>query len=397
MRFFSVSLGVILFVSIARADTKDLRQELDAANIVEKFDVARDGVGHLLLPVVIQKNKYLFIIDTGCDDIIYDVSFRSVLGKPKKTVTASTDAGSVKLESFDAPEIFLGKLSLQTTSDVSLFDLSKLRKYSGCDVYGIIGMSFLKHHVLRIDFDKGEVHFLKSPGFKPGKAYCLSFQNGVPSVETIIPGCEGKEKFIIDTGADTNFSGNMRFDLYKLLKKNQIATNLSLSHNTMTLGGAVIEKDFLLNIFSFGPFSHRDLIFSSNQKCDNVLGLGYLSRYIVTFDFPNQTMYLHKGKMFDLSDGTDRSGLSICRRAGKTFVSDVSWLSPAWWSGIRPDDVILKIEENCSNLTSLYSLRRLLCMGGKKVHVVLQRDQKQIEISLLLSGDRGTVTSGKGK
>jgi hypothetical protein len=43
---------------------------------------------------------------------------------------------------------------------------------------------------------------------------------------------------------------------------------------------------------SLAEFNHRDLIFAKQKE--NLLGLTFLSRYIVTFDFPSGRVYLKK-------------------------------------------------------------------------------------------------------
>ncbi len=394
-RIISASAVAIFLASPIHAVAEELR-EVNSSNIIEKFDAGRDGVGYLLLPVVIDKKKYSFLLDTGSTDLMYDVSFRSMFGIPKEKLTYSTlTGGTIKTESFNSPEAFLGKINLKTVTDVGIIDLSLLRKWSGGDFYGLIGMSFLKHHIVRIDFDTGQVLFLKSLGRKPGQAFRLSFQEGIPCTKVTISGWERREKFAIDTGADTNISGYIRFDLYNLLAKCHVSKTLAGSYQSIVLSGeTVTNSDFRLNALSIGPFTHRNFIFSTSPKYyDNTLGLGFLSRYVVTFDFPNRVMYLQKGKMFDLPDGSDRSGLSISRHAGKTVVTRVAWFSPAWWGGIKPQDVVLKIEGNCANQTSLYSLRRLLGMEGKKTHLVLQRGQERMEVSLMLSCDPDKVSN----
>jgi hypothetical protein len=238
-RFVIVCIAIDLLTCTTRLCAEESQQEIDPTNIIERFDATRDGVGHLLLPVTVHNKNFLFCLDTGAAGVLYDSSFRSILGKPKKTEKGITDAGNVELEHFNSPDASLGKLSLKTTSDVVIYDLSRMRKWSGVDFYGLIGMSFLKQHILRIDFDKGEVLFLKTPGRNPGRAFPLSFQHGVIHTEALIPGRSGKEIFAIDTGDDTNYSGSIRLDAFKSLCNGHTTRHYSGSREKSTMAGEI--------------------------------------------------------------------------------------------------------------------------------------------------------------
>lgn len=376
---------IILLISTAPLSAVEPRKVIDPVSIIEKIDAAGDGVGVLSLPVTINDKTYRFILDTGSAGVVYDVSFRSILGKSKKNEKVNSEAGIFELAAFDSPEAFIGKIRLKTTSNVVMSDLKSIREWSGVDYYGVIGMSFLRKHILKIDFDKGEVLFLKSLEKDPGQALAISYQHGVIYTEALLPGLEPKEKFLIATGSDTNVSGTISNRDINMLTTSHMAKRLSSNQESISLSGSTVKKvDFRLNSFTLGPFTVRNPIFSTSKKADNQLGLGYLSRFVVTFDFPRKVMYLKKGKAYDLPDGRDRSGLRIARHAGKTVATEVGLFSPAWWAGIRPQDEILRIEGYSAKQTSLYSLRRLLCQEGKNVNLLLQKGQGLTDVSVKL-------------
>jgi hypothetical protein len=61
-------------------------------------------------------------------------------------------------------------------------DLGKLREAAGLKFDGILGMDFLRNHVVRIDFDNDEVNFLRSVGPNPGVRVPVIFQGNWPCV-----------------------------------------------------------------------------------------------------------------------------------------------------------------------------------------------------------------------
>jgi C-terminal processing protease CtpA/Prc len=133
-----------------------------------------------------------------------------------------------------------------------------------------------------------------------------------------------------------------------------------------------------------GSFEYKDLILSeSNRLCR--LGLPFLSRHIVTFDFPNDKVYFKKSKEFNKVDETDMSGLHLLRISNKTVVHSVDEDSPARKAGIRAKDIILKVENKDASEYGMWELRRLLMSGDKKkVAMTIKSGDDVKKISFLL-------------
>ena len=129
-------------------------------------------------------------------------------------------------------------------------------------------------------------------------------------------------------------------------------------------------------------FRHADLIFSTSGW--NVLGLNYWSRYVTTFDFPGQAIYLKKGARFDQPDTHDLSGLTVVRAGGRTTVVVVDNGTPTAGAGIRPGDVILKVNGTNAGDMTLTAIRRHLAARGAKVSLVLSRVGKEQEAVVAL-------------
>lgn len=132
-----------------------------------------------------------------------------------------------------------------------------------------------------------------------------------------------------------------------------------------------------------GPFEYKDLIFSEGNS--SRLGLSFLSRHMVTFDFPGNKIYLKKGKQFRKTDEANMSGLHIILVSGKVVVYAVDENSPARKAGIKAQDVIQKVSGKDANVFDICHIRRLLKAGDQhKITITIKRDNDVKEVFFLL-------------
>ncbi len=343
-----------------------------------EFPIFPDG-DVLLLPVQFEGKRYQFMLDTGSTYTIYDSTFRARLGDPLDEVPTVTPNGTIRLPLFDAPEASVGKMSLRTRQPVMCTDLKLVREVSGHPIMGVVGLDFLRQHRLRIDFDAGKVAFLDSLEAEPGISIPLMVLHNHCFVKASAAGEE--VKFMIDTGRGGYVSGDLDAKLCERLMQVRKIRKVSKGFYT-TFAGTSADQTIALNEFGLGPFTHHQLYFCSKRM--NILGLNYLSRYIVTFDFPNQKMYLKKGKRFDQPDLRDQSGLHILRIDGQTAVGIVDSGSPAARAGIEPKDILLKLDKLDADKTRLHVLRQRLARENEAVHLRLRRGDKERELDLKL-------------
>ncbi|HEX5470388.1 MAG TPA: aspartyl protease family protein, partial [Lacipirellulaceae bacterium] len=158
----------------------------------------------MLLPVNMHGARYFFEVDTGATRLCFDRSLRPMLGMVRESETIGTLGGPLRCELFEAPDALLGPLHLRlpppgVTPLVACLDQEHRRLGSGHDVRGIIGTNFLRRHVVRIDFDRGKLSFLKAVGKEPGRPVPILFDEGKREVQARLPGM-GDSMFLIDTG-----------------------------------------------------------------------------------------------------------------------------------------------------------------------------------------------------
>jgi hypothetical protein len=359
----------------------------DPRNILEQFDVARDG-DVLILPVDFQGKKYRFVLDTGASLTVYDRCFEAQLGQSTSAAQVKGPKGSKTVKLFRSPKAYLGKTGLQTSSPTFTLDLIKLREVSGEPIFGIIGMDFLAQKVIHIDFDKGKFYILRKRESLPGKRFKISYKRGIPHIRGDVPG-HGPEDFSLDLGK-IGGSGDLKGSILENLKKQKKA-RLAGHSLSETVSGTHAHSIFHVETFSLGEFTLANLLFDQAEM--SILGTGLLSRFNVTLDFSNHEMYLAKNKQFHKTDTMDMSGLHILRSKGKTIVHSVDPDSPAALQGIKAKDVIVQIGAVDTGKTRLFVLRKLLSSEGKAIPIMLLRGDEERVIPLELKNWRKPIKS----
>jgi len=369
--------------TVAADSEKKPAEEKGQAEVLAEFNIEK-GERVILLPVKFQEREWLFLLDTGISQSMSDVSLRKFLGKPIQVEDVLTVAAElVRVEFFNPPEAFLGKLDLREGGPMGCTDLETLRRVTGREVRGLLGMAFLKKYVVRIDFDSGKVQFRPwdardHPEW--GSAVYLyegvGNPGGVPLTKANLTGA-GDIKFIIDSGC--NGAGKLVTDVFeKAMDKMAVAECL-----TTTLAGEHRFRETRIRHLALGGFEHRGL--AMGEMNQNLIGLGLLSRYVVTLDFPAMKTYLQKGQAFDRPDEIDMSGLHLWRLAGRTVVESVDKSSPAEVAGIESEDVVLKVGETSATEMDLGDLRDLLKSGdGKEIKMTIRHGEEEKAVSFRL-------------
>lgn len=384
-------LGIILCFTIAahgRCDGPVSGND----SIIEEFDIPDDGDG-LYVPVTLANERHTFVIDTGSTYVLYDQSLRPILGDVRESQTARTPNGTLALDFFDAPAAHLGRLRLdqQVRSARSLVACADLRRYSraaGFDVRGVVGLTFLCRHVVRLDFDRRKLSFVKSADDGAGTRLSIENLTGLPAVRATLPGV-GETMLGIDTGS-VGASGSLHADLVRALSAKGLITPLGAS-SVAGAGGASERRMFRLASLKIAGFEHSDLVFREHTgNIPSHLGLGYLLRYIITIDFRTSRIYLRPSQNFARSGGVNllgchQCGLGLVRKDGRILVESVAAGGPASQVGIRPSDTILAVNGNETLSSRLFTVRQMITDAGAAVHLAIDRDGIRRDFVLTLT------------
>jgi len=332
----------------------------------------------ILLPVRFRAKEYLFELDTGSSHTVFDISLKDKLGKPSKIVKGKTLGGLMEFALFDAPEAFLGPLNLKDCRTVTVANLDQLSSALGEKINGIVGINFLKKYIVRIDFDTGMVTFLQSvnngifsspwqqinenPDWGEKVAIKYKHSSPQPYINANVDGI--KVDFLIDTGLKhyinsspvDHLRSNLENHIFKKVSS-KIQFRFSQNMQITPRGKAPLNfmKSSAIGRFFIGSLEYKDVVF--DQSNESSLGLPFLSRHLITFDFPNNNMYLKKGKHFDKESTAEVSlkvaGFTLRRKNNNIFVSSIDPNGPAYKKDLRKNDIILKV---CNRDVTSYGL-----------------------------------------
>jgi hypothetical protein len=312
------------------------------------------------------------MLDTGATLHTFDLSLRQYLGNPVRTGSGKTGAADIAIQAFNPPTARIGKLELGKDELVSCADLTMLRYATGKAIHGVLGVPFFKRHVVQIDWDHATLSVFNAgtpPDAEWGEAFSITFDElGGPVLEALLVE-DAPSRFLIDLGVNT--TGTLTGDLFNRLVDRKLL-KITGDRIIAAAGGNVRQFTGRLDELRIGEFRHRNLIFGQGNS--NKLGLVYLSRYRVTFDFRNATVYLKKADGYSRSDHEDMSGLRLMRVEGETIVYSVDEGSPAYLAGIRDRDTIVRIAGKPASEYELADIRRLLRSGdGKEIELTSKR------------------------
>ena len=261
---------------------------------------------------------------------------------------------------------------------VACHDFTEMREASGRNIRGYLGMEFLKNWIITIDFDEGRVDLLP-PGTmaQPAWGESIPFEYGdteMPRISATL-GKDIETSFEVDTGC----IGIGSLDWVSLLLLfDRHEARMSGKVRQMAFSGRNSSDVSRLSHLSVGPFRHDNLRFSGGPK--NILGLGYLSRYRVTIDFPNQQLYLAKGNRFAEYDQGNTTGLHLLYKARGLVVESVNEEGPAYAAGVRAKDILVELCGRPVSVMKPSEIRRVP-KAGQPLTMAVERAGKRIQIS----------------
>ena len=325
------------------------------------------------------KGPYTFIVDTGGHTL---VSPHLVTEVGLKTVGAAAMSGSGDKTAPSGfthiDEIALGAVRMrnQLGFAAEIYEPA----IEGIRVEAMVGFELFRRFVVRIDYGRHELTIADPKQFRPveaGTAIPFVFYDHLPMVTGLI--ADFPARFDIDTGSRSEIDITSPSASAHRLRERfthgvHAVTGWGVggpSHSyvirlpALTLGGVRVDKPVAgLSEDKGGSIT--------DPNYDGNVGSGLLKRFVVTFDYAHQTMYLKPVTPVPEDIGTfDRSGMWINAGPAGYAVTDVSPGGPADEAGIKVGDIITALDGSPARSEGLSDARLLLRSRPAGAHIEL--------------------------
>ncbi|MDE2111642.1 MAG: aspartyl protease family protein [Alphaproteobacteria bacterium] len=315
------------------------------------------------------KGPFIFIFDTGGRNLVTPPLAKQ-LGLKIEGKLPGTGAGEGVMEGgfTHVAELQVGNAVVKNQLFIVL-PLDRLSAIEGTPMPAMVGYETFRRFVTRIDYGADTVTLIDPKHFDPkdaGTPIKFTFNDSNPEVMGTFEGLPAK--YDIDTGARTELTLTKPF-----AEKNDLRAKHPKGVDAVDgwgVGGPSRGYITRGKEMTIGPITIDDVVttmstqdkgaFAGNDYQGNIGG-GILKRFIVTFDYDHQMMYLKPlpGPIADT--GTfDRAGMWFNQAPQGFDIVDVTKGAPAEQAGLKMGDVILAVDGKPADKIHLYDLRQRL-------------------------------------
>jgi len=353
-------------------------------------------INHVYVQATVNgKGPYTFLVDTGGHTLL---SARIVSEAGLKPVGQSVESGAGEKHStigfvhFDEIAIGGARLLNQTGFSAEVYDKS----IEGVPVDGMVGFELIRRLVTTIDYGRHTITFTDPARFRPtgdmGVAIPFVFYDHLPDVAGSIG--ELPARFDIDTGSRSEMDITSPF-----VAAHKLRDRFPKGVSAVTgwgVGGPTRDYVVRLRSLRLGSVEVDNVAAGlseaqhgsiSDPNYDGNVGSALLKRFVVTFDYAHQVLYLKRIHPTPSDVGTfDRSGIWMNALGGGYEVTDVAKGSAGAEAGIAVGDIITAIDGKPAHEDGLADARRLLRdqPAGTLVHLTVRRGEESASVVLTL-------------
>jgi hypothetical protein len=389
MKPFYIALMLACFCSGVTAQEEFVPPQ---AKLITRFPFTQISGGIVIVKAQFDNfpDSLNFVFDTGSGGISLDsVTATYLKVKMEKSDKTIRGIGGIKVVDFANGHILRFK-GLQTPQlDFHINDYELLTSVYGIKIDGIIGYSFLRRYIVRLDYDNLMLEVYSPGSYKyPRGGYLLkpNFSTLPLQMATLNDDRAITSRFIFDTGAGLSFLLSKDFvDDSTVFKKNRkfYATQAE------GLGG---KRQMVISVskeVKLGPYKFRkvpvhifedDYNVTSYPLLGGLVGNDILRRFNVILNYPEQSIHIKPNSHFNESFDYSYTGLGIYLVDGEIRVVDIMKNSPGEAAGFLPGDIIFSVETNVSKNIQAY--KNLFQNSRGKVKVVIFRNEKPLILTL---------------
>jgi len=323
-----------------------------------------------------------FVLDTGSGGISLDSTTCAELKiTVRPTDTVITGMGNSHKVSFAFNQnLHLPGLTIKGLN-FHINDYDVLTSVYGEKIDGIIGYSFFRRYIVKLNFDSLMVEV-----FSPGEMTYPKNGTVLHPIFTTLPiqNLQLKDKrkidfnFYFDTGAGLCFLMSDQFseDSGILLPRRK-----PLFTQAEGMGGKLQMRLTVVKMVQVGRYKFRnvptylykdDYNVTAYPIVGGLLGIDLLRRFNMIINYPKREIHLLPNSHFTDDFDYAYTGLAAYYINGLILVDDVIAGSPAEKAGILKDDVIIAVNNNFSN--NIIQYKDILQSERKRIQIIVRRD-----------------------
>jgi Aspartyl protease/PDZ domain len=375
-----------------RSDVRDARLLTDAPSATIPFEL-RDGM--IVVDVSIGGSPPLpFVLDSGAFNVLTPaVAARLHLHSEGSVTVDGVGNQQVNAHMAMVPSYRVGRALLldQRFAVLPLPD-AVIEDGQGPAIAGLIGYELFRRFVVRVDYEHHELT-LWSPAAGSrsiaGAKLPLIFNGRDCFITAAVDGKPGL--FRVDTGDDGSLT---LFGQFYLDHRPPLELP-GLNSFQDGVGGSVATLLTRIQSLAIGPFTlQRPLTqlhfaragaFASANIAGN-LGVQILRNFVLTFDYPDQALYLSKSAQFGATVPYNRSGMLLdVDEGGQITVTAIDPFSPAARAGLQRGDHLVVVDGQPATPRDFARISQQLSRAaGTPVTIDIMRHGLRLRLQLTL-------------
>jgi hypothetical protein len=331
-----------------------------------------------------------FVFDTGSGGISLDSATAAYLQlKQEKSDKTIRGIAGIRQVSFANGHTLQFKGLKTPPMDFHINDYELLTSVYGIKIDGIIGYSFLRRYIVRLDYDQLQMEVYTPGVFKyPRGGFLLrpDFSTLPLQYATVRDERSITNRFIFDTGAGLSFLLSQDFvdDSVVFRKKRKFYPT-----QVEGLGGKRKMEMGVMKEVKIGPYKFKrvpvhvfedEFNVTSYPSQGGLIGNDILRRFNVILNYPEKSIHLKPNSHFNEAFDYSYTGLAIYLIDGEIRVVDIMKNSPGEKAGFQPGDIIFSVETNYTKNIQTY--KNLFQNSLGKISVVIFRDEKPLILKL---------------
>jgi hypothetical protein len=348
---------------------------------------------HLFIPVMVEGEEHLWVLDTGAGMSVIDRAFAEDLDLELEGNLKGVGAGGTVDASFATlPPYEVGGISFGEQT-VAVIEMSELIRRLGIDIAGILGFDFLSRFVTKVDYARELVSFYDPEAFDykgDGVVLDAHIDESVFETSAVLDG-EHSGTWLFDLGAGvTHLDGSYALREGYTRKDGvlRMGHGAGNEYQLKAVKGDSIEfAGFKLReppiSFAYGG---TDTVFTADRL--GILGNSVFRNFVLFVDYGNERVILERGERFNKPWPEDRSGLNVGWTVDRDGVEViyVSPNTPAEDAGFEKGDVLRSINGSpIDPEEGVIAVRELLKEKPGTIHeMAVERAGREKLISLTL-------------